>query len=255
MAYSCASFQRVVVISTLICTVTALLHTTRASADEIADLRFKNAPDVPVDPQWIRLDEKSQVWVDKANRTVIVAGEVGLRRGPLEMFACPAGTKEHEAIVAVKARPFVVHAGLLSIGAKPGHPARFQPEYAPATGDTIEVRVRWQTEQNELQTKEAQSWVRDAKTDKPMDQQWVFAGSSLHKDPATGKEYYAADAGDMICVSNFPTAMLDVPVSSSHSDEALLFEAHTDQIPPRGTKVQLLLRVRQHLPEEPAPPK
>jgi xanthine dehydrogenase molybdopterin-binding subunit B len=30
-------------------------------------------------------------------------------------------------------------------------------------------------------------------------------------DEDDGKKYYSADAGDVICVSNFPTAMLDIP--------------------------------------------
>jgi len=42
-------------------------------------------------------------------------------------------------------------------------------------------------------------------------------------------------------VSNFPTAMLDLPVESSQSNEALLFEAFEGQVPPRGTAVEILL--------------
>ena len=50
-----------------------------------------------------------------------------------------------------------------------------------------------------------------------------------------------AEAGDFICVSNFPDAMLDVPARSTDSNEDLLFEAFTENIPPRGTKVTIVL--------------
>ena len=45
---------------------------------------------------------------------------------------------------------------------------------------------------------------------------------------------------DFVGVSNFGTAMLDVPVASSTENEALLFEAFTDRIPPLGTKVEVI---------------
>ncbi|MEX0978835.1 MAG: YdjY domain-containing protein, partial [Pirellulales bacterium] len=52
---------------------------------------------------------------------------------------------------------------------------------------------------------------------------------------------YLAESGDFICVSNFPSAMLDLPVKSSQANESLLYEAFTDRIPPVGTRVRLVL--------------
>jgi len=68
----------------------------------------------------------------------------------------------------------------------------------------------------------------------------VFAGSSFWTDPTDGKEYYQADGGDLICVSNFPTATLDLPVKSSQSNEALLFEVFEGRVPPRDTEVEIV---------------
>ena len=50
-----------------------------------------------------------------------------------------------------------------------------------------------------------------------------------------------AESGDFICVSNFTTAMLDIPVESSQSNEGLLFEADTKKIPPLGTPIRMVL--------------
>jgi hypothetical protein len=73
-----------------------------------------------------------------------------------------------------------------------------------------------------------------------MREQWVFAGSSFWTDPTDGKEYYQADGGDLICVSNTATAMLDLPIESSQSNEALLFEIFEGRVPARGTPVEIV---------------
>jgi hypothetical protein len=70
----------------------------------------------------------------------------------------------------------------------------------------------------------------------------VFAGSGFYKDPETGREYYMAEVGDFICVSNFSTAMLDIPVESSEANEGLLFEANPEKVPRLGTPVRLVLK-------------
>ena len=90
----------------------------------------------------------------------------------------------------------------------------------------------------------AQQWVRSYDTKKQMQYDWVFAGSRLWKDSETGQEVYLAEHGDFICVANFPTAMLDLPVRSSDQASDLLFEAFTERIPPLGTDVTLVLRLK-----------
>ena len=53
---------------------------------------------------------------------------------------------------------------------------------------------------------------------------------------------YAAQSGDLICVANFPSSMLDLDIqSTSEGTENLLFEANTEKIPPLGTEVTIEL--------------
>lgn len=191
-------------------------------------------------PDLKRLSTKEEVWVDPQAREVIVGGSIALDKGPIEFFACPKGTKEHESIVATKASARLVHAGLLAIGLEPGKPVSFDPEYTAAMGPRIRVRMRWTDADGKAQVTDAQQWIRDTRTGKAMASDWVFAGSSFWTDPTDGQEYYQADGGDLICVSNFPTAMLDLPVESSQSNEALLFEAFEGRVPPRDTDVEIL---------------
>jgi hypothetical protein len=201
--------------------------TVKAPADDKAGLK--------------RLAPDSEVWVDSKNKHVIVDGEVCLNKGYLEMFACPKDTKEHESIVSVHGKAYVVHAGLLAVGAKAGGAVQFDPQYVPARGTRIDIVCFWTDENGKKRQAPAQQWIRDVKTKKPMSYHWVFAGSGFWLDENTGKRHYLGDAGDFICVSNFPSATMDLPIKSSDDNDNLLFEALTENIPPRGTKVTLVL--------------
>jgi hypothetical protein len=194
-----------------------------------------------------QLSPKFDVWVDAAKGVVIVDGRIALRRGMLEMFSCTRNTKEHESIVSADAQAFLVHAGLLRVGAEVGHPVQFmnaanKPEFKPPAGTEIDIEVLWHGADGKEHTTRAQDWIRDMKTNKAMEYPWVFAGSRFWTDPENGKQYYQAEGGDFICVANFGTAMLDVPVMSSQSNDELEFEAWTDRIPPLGTPVRMLLK-------------
>lgn len=200
------------------------------------------APRLPEPVGAKRLSPQYPVWVDPKEKAVLVDGQICLREGMLEMFACTRNTKEHEAIVTADTKAQFVHAGLLALGAEPGHPAQFQPEYKPPTGTEIEVLVRYRDAKGKEQTARAQDWIKDIKTKKPMEFPFVFGGSSFWTDPDTKKQHYQAEGGDFVCVSNFGTAMLDIPVRSSQSNEELEFEAFTEKIPPLGAPVRLVFR-------------
>jgi hypothetical protein len=191
-----------------------------------------------------RLAPDGKVWLDTKNKRVVLEGEVCLREGQLEMFACLKGTKEHESIVAVLTKAHVVHAALVALGAEPGSPAQFIPQYQAAHGPRVDVTLFWTDAKGKRQRATAQDWIRNVKTGKPMTEYWVFGGSGFWKDEITGEQFYKAEDGDFICISNFASAMLDLPVESSQSNEALLFEALTDRIPPSGTKLSLVLTPR-----------
>jgi hypothetical protein len=190
-----------------------------------------------------RVDKVFPVWIDSKNKQVVMIGTVCQTAAPLEMFACLRGTKEHEAVLSVPTKAQVVHASLLAVGANPGHPVQFGPEgqYTPPTGTKIQITVRWKDAQGKVQTDRAQDWIKDMKTGKPLKTDWVFGGSGFYRDEGTGKEFYKAEGGDFICVSNFPSAMLDLPIESTDVNKDLLFQANPARIPPTGTPVTVIL--------------
>jgi hypothetical protein len=181
--------------------------------------------------------------VQGKQRRVIVSATVCLREGPLEQLLTCKGKKAHEAILDFDGDPRDLHKGLLAAGARAGSPVRFQPKYVPAEGQTIKVTLRYERDGKQF-TVPAQRWVRNAKTGKDLDADWVFAGSRFVDNPLDpkGAPIYLAGDGDVICVSNFEGALLDLPINSPKEwDAGRFFEAHTDRIPPKDTKVAIIL--------------
>ena len=214
------------------------------SADEASKTRPDDSAPAQAKPaprRIVRMTEDYDLWIDPKRKLVIVDGVVCLREGQLEMFACPKGTKEHESVVALNCKSRYVHAALIAVGAEPGHPVQWDPSYQSATGTTIDILVLWKDKDGKPHKARAQEWLKHADTGKAMPYSWVFAGSVFFTDETTGEQYYQADGGDLICVSNFASATLDLPVESSQANSSLLFTAWTENIPPEGTKVRLVL--------------
>ncbi len=195
-------------------------------------------------PGMTRIGNESRVWVDRKSKRVVVDGYIALRIGQLEMLACPVGTKEHESVVAVFSKAQVVHAGLLAIGAKTGTPVAWEPKYKAPTGSEIQVFALWKDANGKKHNIDTRKWVHQLGTAKEtLNTNYVFAGSKMWKDPDTGEELYQAESGDLICVSNFSTATLDVPLDSSQANSGLMFAAMTEAIPEVGTPVRLVLQL------------
>jgi len=192
------------------------------------------------------LHPEDRIWIHRDDQMVIVDGYIVQRQVPLELFACPVGSKEHEAIVAVLARARVVHAGLLAINAKPGSPASFEP-FKPPTGTTVRIYVLWLDKDKKTKGTLAQNWIRRMDNKKAMPWDFVFAGSKTYKDEE-GKTHYLGDSGDLVSVSNFTTSTIDVAVQSDQTNANLMFEAFTERIPNQYTPVRLLFSLSAELP-------
>jgi hypothetical protein len=174
-------------------------------------------------------------------RFIQVETVVCLREGPLEQLLTRKGTKEHEAILAADIDARDLHKALLTTGAEPGSPVQYQPRFKAPTGPTVKVSVQWE-EKGKLRTEPAQKWVMNGMTKKELNSDWVFAGSRFVKNLDEGKpDYYLANDGDVVCVANFESALLDLPFNSSKSDAERSFVAFTERIPPKDTKVTLIL--------------
>jgi hypothetical protein len=179
--------------------------------------------------------------VQGTRRRVLVSASVCLRVGQLEQLLCRKNTKEHEAILAADVDARKIHEALILAGAEEGSPVQFRPRYVPARGQEIKITLQYE-EKGKRVTVPARSWIKNAKTGKELNSNWVFAGSQLIPNPLDkDKKIYLANDGDVICVSNFETALLDLPIRSPKDNADLVFEAFTARIPPVDTKVVVVL--------------
>lgn len=183
-------------------------------------------------------------------KRVLFEAEVCLREGVfLEVLVCKKQTKEHESILNVDLDSRLIHAALVAAGAKAGKPVQFvnpttrEAEYTPASGQKIEVEIHY-TLGGKVKQERAQEWVIDQGTKKAMAHDWVFAGSRFVKNPdrPDDPDYYMANNGEVIAISNFVDSMLDLPVEISTAEKDLNFKAAEAKIPPAGSKVWVVLR-------------
>ncbi len=303
----------------LFITVAAAFGTAHAEDKPAKDETAKAQPAQAGDGGLVPLNKEATVLLDKKGKRVLLKTQVALRQGSLEMLCCLKQTKEHESILSLDAKAYVVHTALLAIDAKPGTPVQYNPEFQAPTGQKIDIYLNWTDDKGKGHRARAQSWVRhsinrfrivkmeslpegvsipknselrydrklkelswygpmtarqkqeflglsndkefrkaietfyELSQPREMKADWVFAGSGFFTDEDSGKKYYLAEDGDLICVANFGGAMIDVAMPSSAEGSELNFEAFTERIPPKGTPVTVeLIPVTS---EEKTPPK
>jgi len=175
------------------------------------------------------------------DRRVVVGAVVVLREGRLEGLLTKKNTKEHEYILAADVDARQIHAALEAAGAKAGSPVQFQPKYVPASGTPIKITLQYAKDGKTISAP-AQHWVRDVKSQKDLDVDWVFGGSKFLPDPEDDKKppFYLANQGDLVCICNLDTAMLDLPIASTKRLADRAYEANPDRVPAIGTKVDVI---------------
>ncbi len=178
--------------------------------------------------------------IDGKSRRVIATSSVVLRKGPLEGLLTRAKKKEHEYILAGDFDARHIHTALELAGAKAGAPVQFNPKYKPATGSTIRVTLRYMKGGKPV-TVPAGEWIKEAKTGKAFAADWVFGGSKFVDNG--GVKEYIANHGDVICVCNMDSAMIDVSAASPKAFEDRIYDANTDKIPEAGTAVEVIFEV------------
>jgi hypothetical protein len=187
-----------------------------------------------------------EVLPDKKRR-VLIESTVCLREGQLEQLMCRNQTKEHESILTAAVDARDIHKALLLAGAEKGSPVQFTPKFKPASGTTIKVTLRYQEKDKDGKTKTvvvpARDWVRNVNTKKDLETDWVFAGSRFIKneDDPTRADIYLANEGDLLCLCNMESALMDLPIASPKALADRVYEANTDRVPPKDTKVTVIL--------------
>lgn len=106
------------------------------------------------------LNPDGTVMLDLKNRQVILRTEVACRDCVLEMLLVPEQNREHETILRIRSKAYVIHTALLALGLEPGTTATFSPKFSAPTGPEIAIEAVWVDDKEELQRRPAQEWIR-----------------------------------------------------------------------------------------------
>jgi len=183
--------------------------------------------------------------VDTKAREVRLEGEVCLQRGALELLACSPGTREHESVVVVKAKPSHIVFALALLGLEPGRPGYVTEAgaFSPPGGQVVDITARFTAAKPDGKSEvvEVPAWklLKPVGAEAALERaiQWVYVGR-----PSEAALRAADREGTVICLSNFTEAVLDVPFESTSVNAELLYEANPAVVPPPKTPVELILR-------------
>lgn len=203
------------------------------------------------EPTTVRPFEDIVVFPD--SRRIEIRAWTCLEAGYLEQIACSPGTREHESLVVIRAKPSQIHAALLMAGFESGRPGQweFDPETQALTltdprGSEIDVWFAYEKDGERI-VDSARRWIRDHHEKQRFPETpWIFGGSLFRPNPewmGPGEHYVADITGSIIGLVTFGDEVLGF--KQVISDQAAVHEpewmVHTDRVPPEGTEVTVIL--------------
>ncbi len=208
-------------------------------------------------------------------RCVDIEATTCLDEGMLELIACTKGSKEHESIVAVDARPMHIHTALLLLGANNGNPAMSRAVHdqgtrwvhLPPRGDPVDVYLVFEDEDGQMVERAISDFVArsdkgsgvfavdegtgregDADEDIEFPKTFLFAGSHLRDNGPGPRNYLADESGNVISIATFGDELLCLPGMHAKANDALMWQVEAGRLPRVGSKVTLRLRPRNKSP-------
>jgi hypothetical protein len=180
-----------------------------------------------------------------------------LDAGWLEQVACMPGTREHESLMVVDAKPSQVHAALLMAGFAPGKPGRWTYENQKfgaidPTGDKVAIIVRYADKEGKTIEHDVGKWIREPaskdKDAKPFPREpWVFGGSILARntpDMGPGEHYVADMTGSLVGLVTFgdETIGFSRVLADQETVQEPEWEANAEALPEVATPVTIVIR-------------
>jgi hypothetical protein len=200
------------------------------------------------------------VTINVQERCVDVESSVCLHRGTLELVACTKGTKEHESIVVIEAKPVHIHTALLLLGAQPGSPAMRQQLAdqaerwidVPPRGGPVDVFLVFKGKEGKMLDHPISDFIAPSNK-RPDDSAsadqarfpthtFLFAGSVLYGDGPGPRRYLSDQSGNVISLSTFGDELLCLPAIHSQNNDALMWQVNATNLPAVGSNVTLRLR-------------
>lgn len=174
---------------------------------------------------------------DTKNKEITLPGEINITSGDtiIEFFGCGLLGKTHESILILDAEPIYLFIALGMLDLEPGQNLNVEGDPRDPKGSQVQIWVEWE-QKNKVVTYTARELVWNTFSGHPMKKtHWVFTGGRLKNNQLTSQLYH-----NLIAVYRDPDALINNPLPGGTDDRT--YRVNTDVIPPKGTKVKLIIR-------------
>lgn len=176
---------------------------------------------------------------------VVVPGRILVTRGPVELFGCGEGGKEHETIIRVECDIQQLDLAFALAGFKPGELAKKLDINEPGQGSRLLIFIQWNDKDGKVVTRRSEDLVISARREKPMPRVgWTYVGGWSEVPDATGKTHKILDAvrsRSLVTTWRNTKGLLDNPLPEGADDT--LFAANYMVLPDSRTPVRIIFRL------------
>ncbi len=177
------------------------------------------------------------VILDTGKKEISIPGEINIATDDtiIEFFACGTLGKSHESILILDAEPIFLFIALGLLDLEPGRNLNVVGDPHEPKGSFLDISVEWDQGENVV-SHSARELVWNAITGQPMQKtHWVFTGGRLINNQLTSQLYH-----NIIAVYRDPDSLINNPLPGGTDDRT--YRVNTDKIPPKGTKINLIIR-------------
>ncbi len=177
------------------------------------------------------------VMLDANKKEVVIPGEINIATGDttIEFFACGLLGPSHESILMLDAEPLSLFTALGLLELSPGMNLEVQGDPHDPEGSDVQVWVEWK-QGDKVVSKTARELVWNKFTKQPMEKtHWVFTGGRIRTNQLTSQLTH-----NIIAVHRDPDSILNHPLPGGIDDRT--YRVNTDVVPPKGTKVKVIIR-------------
>ena len=204
----------------------------------------------PQDDAPVRAFPGITVAIDR--RRVEVEARSCLEEGPLEQIACAPGTREHESLLVITARPSDIHAALLLVGLEPGRPGSWTWNEETRTvsfdaprGDRVGLTVRYERN-GQSREHGIGDWMIGPSGERFPLRQWIFAGSQMAPNlewMGPGEHYVADMSGSIVGLVTFGDEVLgfEEVLPDQEDVQSPQWFVRAGAVPPLDTPVTLVI--------------
>lgn len=181
--------------------------------------------------------QMGNVVFDTNKKEITIPGEINIASEDtiIEFLGCGTLGKTHESILILDVEPIYVYIALGLLDLEPGRNLTVEGDPHVPKGSQVQIWIEWEQE-DKVVSRTARELVWNTLAGHPMQKtHWIFTGGRLVNNQLTSQLYH-----NLIAVYRDPDALINNPLPGGTDDRT--YRVNTDVVPPKGTKVKVIIR-------------